>query len=128
MNESRLIIYVDDDEDDRELFRDTFGEPENFRLVTLNGGREFYEFLRTNNESVGLIVLDINMPEISGLQILEDLKTSNSYKNTPVIMFSTARNFVQTKFITDFGSELIVKPSSFGEMKNVMGRLLSYAQ
>lgn len=128
MTDSRLIIYVDDDEDDRELFKDSFGKVDGFELVVLNGGRDFYEFLRTNNLPISLVVLDINMPEISGLQILEDLKTSFSYNNVPIIMFSTARNFVQTKFITDLGSDLIVKPSSFGEMNTVIEKLLTYAK
>ncbi|MGB8194971.1 MAG: response regulator [Chitinophagaceae bacterium] len=128
MSKSRLIIYVDDDEDDRELFRDSFGEIDGYQLVILNSGRDFFEYMRTNNDPVGLVVLDINMPEISGLQILEDLKSSFSYRSIPVVMFSTARNFVQTKFITDLGSDLIVKPSSFDEMKNVMQKLIAHAK
>jgi two-component system chemotaxis response regulator CheY len=50
-------------------------------------GREALEALKTNG--VGLILSDINMPNMDGLELLSQLKASETWMKVPVVMVST---------------------------------------
>jgi len=50
-------------------------------------GKEALETLKT--QSVGLILSDINMPNMDGIEFLRNLKASDSWKELPVVMVST---------------------------------------
>jgi two-component system, chemotaxis family, chemotaxis protein CheY len=50
-------------------------------------GREALESLKTNG--VGLILSDINMPNMDGLELLSQLKASETWMKVPVVMVST---------------------------------------
>jgi two-component system chemotaxis response regulator CheY len=50
-------------------------------------GREALESLKTN--AVGLILSDINMPNMDGLEFLTELKASEAWMKVPVVMVST---------------------------------------
>jgi two-component system chemotaxis response regulator CheY len=53
-------------------------------------GCEALEVLKT--ETVGLILSDINMPNMNGLELLSRLKSDQAFKNVPVVMVSTEGN------------------------------------
>ena len=52
-----------------------------------NDGREALERMRT--ESVGLVLSDINMPNMDGLEFLKALKANPAWQNIPVMMVTT---------------------------------------
>lgn len=52
-----------------------------------NDGSHALELLKTNK--VGLILSDINMPNMNGLELLSHLKAQDNWKNLPVVMVST---------------------------------------
>ena len=56
-------------------------------MVEAADGREAIEALKT--QKVGLILSDINMPNMDGLQLLGELKANEQWKNVPVLMIST---------------------------------------
>jgi CheY-like chemotaxis protein len=126
MDTGRVIVYVDDDPDDREFLKETFADIGAYELLTMENGQLLYDYLATDASSVCLIVLDINMPRISGLDILQYLKENASYKHIPVVMFTTGRSYAQARFITELGSDIITKPSTSSEIKKIANRLIEY--
>lgn len=52
-----------------------------------NDGREGLERMR--NESVGLVLSDINMPNMDGLEFLREVKANPAWRNVPVMMVTT---------------------------------------
>lgn len=58
-----------------------------FRVVTANDGLEALE--RAIKEDISLIVTDLNMPEMDGITLLNELKENSSTKNIPVILMSS---------------------------------------
>lgn len=79
-----------------------------FRVVLKNNGRDAYESIKT--EHPNLAVLDINMPELSGLEVLGALQ-SDSYDFTtmPVIVLTNSSNMSDRNRANDFGATYLVK-------------------
>ena len=57
------------------------------KIHEANDGKEGLD--RMTNESVGLILSDINMPNMDGLEFLRSLKANPSWKGVPVVMVTT---------------------------------------
>ena len=61
-----------------------------------------------------LIVLDLNMPILNGMETLSRLKSHNVYKNIPVIMFTTSIHEVEKARCLEIGAaDFIKKPVRF---------------
>ncbi len=83
------------------------------KVVEASDGREALEAMK--QEKIGLILSDINMPNMDGLQLLGELKANDQWKSVPVLMISTegsqtkvmeavqlgARGFVRKPFTAD---------------------------
>jgi two-component system chemotaxis response regulator CheY len=83
------------------------------KMVEAADGREALEAMK--REKIGLILSDINMPNMDGLQLLGELKSSEQWKGVPLLMISTegsqtkvmeavqlgARGFVRKPFTAD---------------------------
>jgi two-component system chemotaxis response regulator CheY len=52
-------------------------------------GVEALEVLSTRYEQIGLVLLDWNMPEMNGFEVLEALKRNDKYREIPVMMVTT---------------------------------------
>lgn len=72
-----------------------------------------------------LIILDINMPEVSGLDLLEYLRRQEQWKNLPVIMLSTEAADVTVDRAMDLGADgYVSKPVTLEELEKVMNTAL----
>jgi DNA-binding response OmpR family regulator len=61
-----------------------------------------------------LIVLDLNMPILNGMETLSRLKSHTVYKNIPVIMFTTSVHEVEKARCLEIGAlDFIKKPARF---------------
>ena len=61
-------------------------------LVVVNNGEEALEFLKDEkNEKPGIILLDLNMPKMNGLEFLKVAKQDNSLKRIPVVVLTTSK-------------------------------------
>jgi len=68
-----------------EVFKDNFFK-EGFQVATSANGKEALEIIKT--EAPDIIVADINLPEIGGLELLDKLKEKEETKRIPVIIYS----------------------------------------
>lgn len=70
-----------------------------------------------------LIVLDINMPEVSGLDMLEFLRRRPEWKNLPVIMLSSEAADVMVDKAMKLGANgYVMKPVTIEELEKAMSR------
>ncbi len=79
------ILIVDDNQSNRDLFKKRL-ERDGHNVNLASGGHEAIEFLR--DQKVDLILLDIVMPEMSGIEVLTYLKNDPKLNSIPVIMLS----------------------------------------
>ena len=115
------ILAVDDEADVQDLFQQRFrkeiksGEVE---FVFANSGNEAMKYLNNHNHEDLLVLSDINMPGMSGLELLREIK--QKFENhSPVVMMVTAygdqENYNQAmKFGAD---DFLTKPVDFKLLK-----------
>lgn len=85
---TRTIVTVDDDPAIRAYLRGVL-ERQGFQVVTAGAGVEALEYLRT--EAADLVLLDVQMPEMSGYEVLDRLRDDTRTENLPV-MFLTVED------------------------------------
>jgi len=70
-----------------------------------------------------LLVLDINMPEVSGLDMLEFVRRRKEWKNLPVIMLSSEAADVMVDKAMEMGADgYVMKPVTIEELERVMSQ------
>ena len=70
-----------------------------------------------------MVILDINMPEVSGLDMLEFLRRRKEWKNLPVIMLSSEAADVTVDQAMHLGADgYVMKPVTIDELEKVMSR------
>jgi DNA-binding response OmpR family regulator len=75
----------------------------------------------TSGQRPDLMILDINMPEVSGLDLLEYLRRHSEWKNLPVIMLSTEAADVTVDRALELGADgYVSKPVTIEELEKVM--------
>lgn len=61
-------------------------------LVIVENGEEALEYLKnTNNEKPGIILLDLNMPKMNGIEFLRIAKKDNDIKMIPVVVLTSSK-------------------------------------
>ena len=74
----KIILIIDDEEGSRDLVK-SFLEDREYRAVATPSGREGIGVIQAGN--TGLVLLDMRMPEMNGLDILTELKNNNISAN-----------------------------------------------
>lgn len=130
------ILVADDDEEDRMLARDALAESRLANpLYFVEDGVELLEFLHRRGAYAdpadaprpGLILLDINMPRMSGLEALRELKGDPELRRIPVVVLTTSRADEDILSSYDLGvNSFISKPVTFEGLVSVMRLLGRY--
>ena len=102
------ILAVDDIPDNLFLLQSDL-EDEGYEVLTAEGGEEALSIVRA--ELPDLVVLDINMPGLSGLEVCEKMKVDEAIKNIPVILLSANAHDDDIAHGLDYGAhDYVVKP------------------
>ena len=83
----RCILIVDDEEDLQEIVQSHLEEL-GYRIIKAGDGMEGLEVLRRLNPKPALVILDIKMPRMTGLELLRVMRSSNDLVNIPVLILS----------------------------------------
>ena len=79
-----------------------------FKVVVKNNGREAYEVAKAEHPS--LLLLDINMPELSGLEVLAALASDGfDFAKTPAVVLTNSSQDADRQKALSFGAEYLVK-------------------
>jgi len=118
MKKEFTIFYTDDDLDDLDFFTEVVDSIGNINLVTQNNGKKLLEALHNPPPSPSILFLDLNMPGISGFDVLTEIRNSASWKNLPVIIISTSNDDKIIDKSLNLGANFyITKPNDFVSLK-----------
>jgi CheY-like chemotaxis protein len=127
---SKLIMFGEDDLDEEDFLKEIFSSLDNsFSLLFLNNGRKLIAALEQlpGNRLPCLIVLDYNMPELNGAEILKELKKNSRYDSIPKIIWSTSGSEIYRKLCLESGAnDYLIKPSNIKGLEDIARRLLSF--
>lgn len=124
------IIFVEDDPDDRELISDCLlynGFPS---YLVLDSGPNLFSYLESVQDASlpDLIVVDMNMPHMSGYEAIRQLKDHPRYSMIPVfILTTTYRSPVVEKSIAAGAAGYYKKPNSIAELNSILKELCEMA-
>ena len=124
------IIYVEDDLDDRLIFKETISSIGiDNEILYFDNGRHFLDYLYETPDQPLLIVCDINMPVMNGLElrrmILDD--TALKKKSIPFIFYTTSINAREIELAYDLTVQgYFKKPSDLEQMKKTLKMIYDY--
>lgn len=103
------ILIADDDPNILEMIAYNLSNNEGYEVYSANDGVEAVELAKEHDPT--LVILDIMMPRMDGVEVCEKLRSMNQFQNT-LIVFLTARNedFTQIACYESGGDDYIVKP------------------
>lgn len=136
MNESPIILLVEDDDGNaylaHRLLRRSGVTDE---IIRVKDGQEALDFIHGDG-SLGenvphrlprLVLLDINMPRLGGVEVLRQLKSNEQHKAIPVIMLTSTDDPREVERCYQLGcNAYITKPVDYDEFLNVIEGLVSF--
>lgn len=127
---NNFILLAEDDEDDQELIRMAFKRvTSNHEFKIVNNGQEALETLLRQQKLPCLIILDLNMPLLNGMQTLKTLMEDPRFERIPKIILTTSDNEDNKQNSYSNGAvDYFIKPSTFREFVVAAERMLTYCR
>ena len=129
MKKLKWILLAEDDAPLAELTIQALSADElACEVVVARDGAEALDCLYHRNEFQArpggnpvFVLLDIKMPKLNGLEVLEQIKSDTELKDTPVIMFSASRELTDVSRSYELGANAyVVKPADFREFSKTL--------
>ncbi len=132
----KKILLVEDDPDHVDLILDIFNtEDVEGEVVLMRDGQEIIDYLQgTDIDSsngkklqIDLIILDLNLPKINGMDVLKSLKGNSKYSSIPVVILSTSsdQNTISEAY-KNGANGYVTKPMSYDEFVDKVKMLSRY--
>jgi CheY-like chemotaxis protein len=130
--EQVIVLMAEDDEGHATLIRRNFLRAGFVnRLVHVTDGQEALDYILCEGQHAGrdldgalLVLLDINMPRVDGVEVLRRLKADERTAQVPVIMLTTTDDPREVKRCYELGcSVYVTKPVAYEEFVEAIKRL-----
>jgi CheY-like chemotaxis protein len=130
--ETRTILYVEDSQLDVELTKEVLKENKIINpVIVTNDGVDALEYLRSEGQyqgrkpgNPGIILLDLKMPRMDGLEFLDIVKKDVRFKQIPIIMLTSSREEQDLIKGYDLGvNAYVVKPVDFAVFADVVKQI-----
>ncbi|MFZ2641702.1 MAG: response regulator [Verrucomicrobiia bacterium] len=126
-----MILIAEDDDGHAELIQDSLHDAGvNNPMLRFRDGQEVMDFLngkreqKLENGHSYLLLLDIRMPRMDGMEVLRRMKSDVRWKNIPIIMLTTTDDPREVKGCYELGCNCyITKPIDFTKFSGVLRQL-----
>lgn len=132
MNKRGPIIIIEDDKDDQYILAKVFKELKyKNKVIFFEDSIQALEYLTDSDIEPFLVLSDINMPKLNGLELREKIVNNEDLrlKSIPYLFFSTS---AEQQDVIDAYSRSIqgffVKANNYGKLKNTIEKIVAYWQ
>lgn len=119
LNETRRILIVEDEPVNQEILR--FMLEDSYELLVADTGTAALETISANSGTLSLILLDLNLPDMHGLDVLRQVKADPETARIPVIVLTSEKD-AEVESLTLGAIDFIPKP--YPQPKVVLARVL----
>jgi CheY-like chemotaxis protein len=107
------------------MLLDTILTRNNYSVTTANSGEVAFDLLEKN--AFDLMILDLLMPDIDGLEVLQQLRDNPKFENLPIIVFTAVSlNRVRQEAFQKGATTFLTKPVSSRELTRVVNKFLQH--
>lgn len=132
LNDRTVIFLAEDDTDDQELLMEAVAQYDRtISFQTATNGRKALVLLQEQPASLlpSLIVVDYNLPELNGAQILEALRQDERFHEVPKVVWSTSSSDLYKDRCISLGAlAYFTKPSDLSGIQNLARQMLAFLQ
>ena len=112
-NRKRQILIVEDEFINREILKAHLEQ--DYEILSAGTGTEAMDAVRSNSETLSLILLDLNLPDFSGMDVLRRMKADPDMSRIPVIVLTSERE-AEVESLNSGASDFIPKPYPMHEV------------
>jgi CheY-like chemotaxis protein len=114
------ILQIDDDYDDCEFFEQALRMVSTASYTSVHNPLDALRKLINKEIKPDLIFMDVNMPLMSGPELLDEIKKRETTKNIPVVMLSTSSLLSENQNQILGAKDYLIKPTTFNELKSLI--------
>jgi CheY-like chemotaxis protein len=129
MNDNKPVLLVEDDKVDALIVKRAFQDLNihNAIIYADNGEEALNYLINDKNDKPCLILLDINMPKMNGIEFLKELRKDESITNIPVVVMTTSRNEGDRKEMFELSvSGYMIKSFNYNDFLKTIDIIKSY--
>jgi len=130
MEQKSIVLYADDDPEDRELVADAFQPHEDHvEVITFPDGMTLLSYVRNLgplDPAPCLIILDINMPMLNGRETLQQLRQIERFASIPIVLFTTSSMPQDRDFAHRYKAGFITKPIEIVQLERITDEFISH--
>ena len=113
-SKKRVVVVGEDDEPIAFLLRDSFNDEPGYQAVVVRDGALVLETLRQVKADV--LILDIMMPGLNGLEVFDLIRADASIKDLPVLFMSAATASYEEEFERRGICDVLAKPFDLNDL------------
>ena len=128
MENSLTVLLIEDDQIEVMKFNRTISKlDQKHKVIEAKNGEEALEILSKKDRRPDIILLDLNMPKMNGIEFLTILKNDDELKYIPTIILSTSSNHKDLLECYKIGiAGYMIKPLKYEDYMKKVNKVLSY--
>lgn len=122
----KVILFGEDNHIEARVFKSLVENCEDIKLIHFDNGKDIYDYVKENlHDLPDLIILDINMPQINGIDLIDLIRSENVL--VPILIFSTSNNMkdISCSYVNG-ANGYIVKPIDYDEFEKTFNIIKDY--
>ena len=118
LSKSKLIAIVDDEDDIVKLFRDAIGKINGITIFTFIDPVLTLEHININKQKYVLVISDLRMPALAGMELIQKIKELNPYVRTILMTaFAAEDDLFQEYTKKELINAFLEKPIRLGDLR-----------
>ena len=124
----KKIVMIDDDPDDQIFYERLFKEQDKeLKFEAYSSVESFLEQYIDSDDKPNLILLDLNMPRIGGIDLIRSVNVEKGFRNSPIIVLTTSSSPLDMEDCKKLGVQsYFIKPLNYEDCKELTSVIYQY--